>query len=171
MAPQQTYKAYVGDLLRYLLDFYKRSQPLMVRAVVCSNASPTGGANGSTSAWYCRSDSGFVEGSRCFHSFGGPRRGLSPQVLSDSIDEWRARFSSTWSKGAVPFWSELAAAGKSSAAAAAAVASGRFDLTAYSTVGQLEALGLEALKVALTSLGLKCGYGRASHCLFGVQSG
>jgi hypothetical protein len=27
----QAYKVYLGDVIRYLMDFYKRSQPLMVR--------------------------------------------------------------------------------------------------------------------------------------------
>jgi hypothetical protein len=79
------------------------------------------------------------------------------QVLDEPLEALKGRFSASWAKGAVPFWSEVGGPSRSSSAAAAAVVKGKFDLASYSSVAELEALGLETTKAALVSLGMKCG--------------
>lgn len=75
----------------------------------------------------------------------------NPQVIDDSVEAVKSRFLLAIRKGTLPFWSDLIAK-------PVAASSERFDVSKYSSAAELEALGLDALKAALMSLGLKCGW-------------
>ncbi len=74
----------------------------------------------------------------------------------------KSRFLLAIRKGTLPFWSDLVAK-------PVTASSERFDVSKYSNPAELEALGLDALKAALMSLGLKCGW--VAHTVARVHTG
>ncbi|PRW61113.1 splicing factor 3A subunit 3 [Chlorella sorokiniana] len=76
--------------------------------------------------------------------------------LSRQYEKLEAEFAEKWQAGQVAGWEDRGEGG-SGAAAAADGSSGALDLDAFDSADELEMLGAERLKEALSALGMKCG--------------
>jgi len=72
--------------------------------------------------------------------------------LNEEVKKAVLDFEKKWAEGTFPGWPKQEQIPKSAMAQA-----GYLDLSPYNTVGELMTLGLDRLKSALSSLGLKCG--------------
>lgn len=138
------YSEYVDDLLEYLVSFFKRTQPLVVRG------------------------EGRDDGGRARPPSSSLRRRRRAQDIEEDLNEAEQEFERLWEKFEVPGWSRrhVDAARRGLAEVPEVDTTqqdaeegevGGVDLAKHDSVESLQALGMEALKAALSARGLKCG--------------